>query len=78
VIDAHAPEMPTRFAKQLVQVMRGGLALAMTRREALALAVRCARDSVPQLRLAVLDDLRDHGSSQAGEKEASTEAAPDN
>jgi hypothetical protein len=27
VIDAHAPEMPTRFAKQLTQIMRGGLGM---------------------------------------------------
>jgi hypothetical protein len=67
VIDAHAPEMPTRFAKQLVQIMRGALALDMTRWEALALVVRCARDSIPQLRLAVLDDLKHYGTSQAGD-----------
>ena len=24
IIDAHAPEMPTRFAKQLAQIVRGG------------------------------------------------------
>jgi hypothetical protein len=27
IIDAHAPEMPTRFAKQLTQIMRGALAV---------------------------------------------------
>src|SRR5262249_6755812 len=27
VIDAHAPEMPTRFAKQLAQMLRGGVAV---------------------------------------------------
>lgn len=57
VIDAHAPEMPTRFAKQLAQVIRGGLALGMARDYALQVATRCARDSVPPLRLAVLLDL---------------------
>ena len=31
VIDAHAPEMPTRFAKQLAQVVRGGVAVGMLR-----------------------------------------------
>jgi hypothetical protein len=35
VIDAHAPEMPTRFAKQLVQVMRGACAIGLDRTEAL-------------------------------------------
>ena len=57
VIDAHAPEMPTRFAKQLAQVARGGLALGMSRERALRLAVRCARDSMPPLRLAILLDV---------------------
>jgi hypothetical protein len=57
VIDAHAPEMPTRFAKQLVQVMRGACAVGMDRAQALRLALRCARDSMPPLRLAILDDV---------------------
>jgi predicted transcriptional regulator len=57
VIDAHAPEMPTRFAKQLTQIMRGGVALGMTRADALQLVIRCARDSMPQLRLDVLRDV---------------------
>jgi hypothetical protein len=57
IIDAHAPEMPTRFAKQLTQVMRGGLAIGMRRPEAMALAIRCARNSMPPLRLAILEDI---------------------
>ena len=57
VIDAHAPEMPTRFAKQLTQIMRGALAIGMEQAEALDLAIRCARDCIPQLRLAVLRDV---------------------
>jgi hypothetical protein len=57
VIDAHAPEMPTRFAKQLAQVIRGGVAIGMVRPDALRLAIRCARDSMPPLRLAILDDV---------------------
>lgn len=57
VIDAHAAEMPTRFAKQLAQLVRGGLALGMDRTEAMALAIRCARDSMPPLRLAILLDV---------------------
>ena len=32
VIDAHAPEMPTRFAKQLAQMIRGAVAIGMTPR----------------------------------------------
>jgi hypothetical protein len=57
VVDAHAPEMPTRFAKQLTQIMRGGIAIGMRPYEAQKLALRCARDSIPQLRLDVLKDI---------------------
>jgi hypothetical protein len=57
VIDAHQPEMPTRFAKQLTQIMRGAIAIGMRRVEALKLVIRCARDSMPPLRLAVLRDV---------------------
>lgn len=60
VTDAHAPEMPTRFAKQLVQLVRGAVALGVDRGRALDLATRVARDSVPPLRLAVLLDLLHH------------------
>ena len=64
VIDAHAPEMPTRFAKQLGQVVRGGVAVGMNRDDAMRLAIRCARDSVPPLRLAIIDWLaRNPGST---------------
>jgi hypothetical protein len=57
VIDAHAPEMPTRFAKQLAQVVRGGIAIGLPRDDALRLAIRCARDSMPPMRLTILDDV---------------------
>ncbi|WP_245551009.1 hypothetical protein [Nocardia paucivorans] len=67
VIDAHAPEMPTRFAKQLAQVVRGGVALGMDRAEALRLAIRCARDSMPPLRLAIVDDLAKYPHSSTTE-----------
>ena len=60
VIDAHAPEMPTRFAKQLTQILRGAVAIGMDRAEALRLAIRCARDSIPPLRLKIIDDLAAH------------------
>jgi len=65
VIDAHAPEMPTRFMKQLVQVVRGGLAIGMTHEAAMRLARRCARDSMSPLRLACIDDLAAHPGSTA-------------
>ncbi len=60
VIDAHAPEMPTRFAKQLAQVVRGAVAIGADRASALRLAIRVARDSLPPLRLAILDDVAAH------------------
>ena len=63
VIDAHAPEMPTRFAKQLAQLLRGAVAIGMNRPDALRLAIRCARDSMPPLRLAILDDVAAHPST---------------
>jgi len=47
VVNAHAPEMPTRFSKQLAQMVRGSLALGMDRETAMLLALRCARDSMP-------------------------------
>ncbi len=67
VVDAHAPEMPTRFAKQLFQVARGAVALGIERAAALRLALRCARDSMPPLRLMILDDVRDNPLSTATE-----------
>jgi hypothetical protein len=63
VVCAHAPEMPTRFAKQLAQLMRGGTAIGMTAADAFDLMLRCAADSVPPLRLAVLGDIVDHPTS---------------
>jgi hypothetical protein len=67
VIDAHAPEMPTRFAKQLAQVVRGAVAIGMDRTDALRLAIRCARDSMPPLRLLIIDDLVNHRDSTASD-----------
>jgi hypothetical protein len=63
VIDAHAPEMPTRFAKELTQIIRGAVAVGMSRRDALRLAIRCARDSMPPMRIAIIDDLAKHPDS---------------
>ncbi len=60
VICAHAPEMPTRFAKQLAQLMRGGLAISMNPADAFEMTLRCAADSVPPLRLAILGDVAAH------------------
>src|SRR5262249_1442157 len=54
---AHAPEMPTRFAKQLTQIIRGGVAIGLPRTQGMRLAIRCARDSIPPLRLEILLDV---------------------
>ena len=67
VINAHAPEMPTRFAKQLAQMVRGGLALGMDHKAAMRLAQRCARDSIPPLRIEILLDLASHPASRAAD-----------
>jgi hypothetical protein len=66
-IDSHAPEMPTRFMKQLVQVVRGAVAIGMERTGALRLAMRMARDSMPPLRLAIIDDVAAHPASRTAE-----------
>jgi hypothetical protein len=54
---AHKPEAPTRFAKQLVQLVRGAVAIGLDQRAAINLAIRGARDSMPSLRLAILEDI---------------------
>jgi len=60
VIDAHAPEAPTRLAKQLNQLFRGAVAVGIPRDDALRLVIRCARDSMPPIRLAIVKDLAAH------------------
>jgi DNA-binding transcriptional ArsR family regulator len=59
--------MPTRFAKQLSQIVRGCVAVGMSRKRALALAIRCARDSIPPLRLEILLDVAKHPDSRPGD-----------
>jgi hypothetical protein len=49
--------MPTRFAKQLVQLLRGAVAIGMTTANGMRLALRCARDTIPPLRRDILLDL---------------------
>ena len=60
VINAHAPEMPTRFAKQLAQLMRGAMSLGVPAEKAMRLATRCARDSLEPLRRDLLLDVAAH------------------
>jgi hypothetical protein len=55
--------MPTRFAKQLVQIVRGGIAIGMDRNAALAAAMRCAGDSLPPLRQRILHAVSNHPES---------------
>lgn len=57
VIGVHALEAPTRLTKQLGQVLRGCVAIGIDRDEAMRLAIRCARDSMPPLRLRIIEDL---------------------
>jgi hypothetical protein len=59
--------MPTRFAKQLAQMLRGGVAIGTPREKALQLAIRCARDSIPPLRLQILLDLAKYPGSRPGD-----------
>jgi hypothetical protein len=54
---AHGLEMPTRFAKQLVQIARGGLLLGLGRDTAMNVAARCCHDTIPPLRRVVLADI---------------------
>jgi hypothetical protein len=67
VVDADASEMPTRFAKQLMQIVRGGAAIGMSRNRAMALAIRCARDSIPPLRSAILLDVAGNPDTRPGD-----------
>ncbi|WP_052422605.1 winged helix-turn-helix domain-containing protein [Nonomuraea candida] len=67
VVYAHAPEMPTRFTKQLAQIVRGGIALGMDRAHAFAVAARCAGDSLPPLRRRILAYLFKEGPKPVGD-----------
>lgn len=67
IVDAHALEAPTRFAKGIGQIMRGALAIGVARERALQLALRVAADSMPPLRLAVLADVANNPSSRTSD-----------
>jgi hypothetical protein len=64
---AHAPEMPTRFAKQLTQIIRGGVAIGLPRQQGMQLAIRCARDSIPPLRFEILLDVANSRNTSASD-----------
>jgi hypothetical protein len=63
VVDQHALEMPTRFVKQLTQLVRGAMAIGMSSEAATRLAARCARDSILPLRRRILLDVATHPNS---------------
>lgn len=63
ILFAHDPEMPTRFAKQLVQLLRGAIAVGMTPADGMRLTLRCARDTIPPLRRDILLDLANNPQS---------------
>jgi hypothetical protein len=64
VVTEQAPEMPTRFGRQLFQVVLGATALGIPIETGLQLAARCAKDSIPPLRLRVMGDLYQHPQAQ--------------
>jgi hypothetical protein len=59
-VDKHALEMPTRFVKQLTQLVRGTVAIGMPPETAMRLATRCSRDSIAPLRRDILLDVAGH------------------
>ena len=50
-----------------MQVVRGGIAVGISRDRAKRLAIRCARDSIPPLRIAILCDIALSPNSSVGE-----------
>lgn len=65
VVDAHDIEGPARFGGQLAQVVYGGVAIGLTKAEAMALALRVAADSIVPLRLEILRWLTVNGYTPA-------------
>jgi hypothetical protein len=59
--------MPTRFAKQLAQLVRGAVAIGMKPAQGMRLAIRCARDSIPPLRREILLDIAANPESEPKE-----------
>jgi hypothetical protein len=59
--------LPTRFVKQLVQLVRGSIAIGMSRDRGMEFAIRCARDSIPPLCLQILLDVAKHPNTRPNE-----------
>ena len=57
VENVHAPEAPTRVAKQLRAVVEGAMRLGLSEPMGLRVALRVARDSMPPVRARVLTEL---------------------
>jgi hypothetical protein len=66
------PEAPTRYTKQLAALTEALIVMGHTEPEALAVALRLARDSVPGNRRAVLRVLRVDGESKTSDVVAAT------
>lgn len=66
-IYVHDSEAPTRLAKGLTQMMKGGMAIGIDLPDALDLALRCVRDSIPPVRLECLIDLSKHADCSVAE-----------
>ena len=64
VLEAYAPEAPTRFVKMLGQLVRGGLAIGLDLDHCMRLAFRVAHDSLNPMRLICLLDVAAHPASR--------------
>jgi hypothetical protein len=73
VIDAPDPESPQRFAKMLLQIVKGSVCLGVPLLDALLIALRVARDSVPPRRLQVIEAMERLGTA-ASKKAIAVEA----
>jgi hypothetical protein len=63
VSGAHAAEAATRLSKELVQILRGAMAIGMEHGDAMRMVIRCARDSMPPERLEALRDVAENPES---------------
>lgn len=64
---SHDPESPTRLTKSLMQMIRGALAMELSLDDAFDLALRCARDSIPPIRLECMCDMAQHADCRPSE-----------
>ena len=67
VVGAHKPEAPTRFAAQLANAVRSGMAFGLDPETAMARAARYARDSIPPNRWNALNYVLGHPRAEPGE-----------